>query len=371
MNCIIEGIDFYNLDAMRYYSPPNSWSTEKIKDNATSKIFSGEWLGSQKRDGTFALFGKNLEGEIFLRPRAKNVKGEYVNKIDWVPQLKSVIEALDPGTVMLGEIYLPRDEQAKTTTSILNCLLPKSLARQEIEDNKLHLYVFDVLAENGKSYLKMRAENRFNLLESFSRAYPSRYVEWAHYVMGKELWNTLQNLLAEGYEGVVITHKDAFYEPGKRSSKVSLKVKKQLQDTIDCVIIGANAPRKDYTGTEIRTWPYWYDEMTNEKIYGEFYDDYANGRAIMPVTKTWYNGWAGSLQLGAYKDGKLVEIGSLSGITDEVKENWKDYIGKVAEITAMEIMTNQQGGYGLRHSKLVNFRDDMSPEDCTWEKIFG
>jgi len=170
---------------------------------------------------------------------------------------------------------------------------------------------------------------------------------------------------------MVITYENALYEPGKRSSKVSLKIKKELQDTIDCVIIGANAPRKDYTGTEIRTWPYWYDEMTNEKIYGEFYDDYANGRAIMPVTKTWYNGWAGSLQLGAYKNGKLVEIGSLSGITDEVKENWKDYIGKVAEITAMEIMTNQQGGYGLRHSKLVNFRGDIDPNDCTWERIFG
>lgn len=367
MNCIIEGIDFYNLDAMRYYSPPNSWSQEKIKDNVTSKIFSGNWLGSQKRDGTFSLFGKNLEGEIFLRPRAKNVKGEYVNKIDWVPQFKSVIEQLDPGTVMLGEIYLPRDEQAKTTTSILNCLLPKSLARQEIEDNKLHLYIFDILAENGKSYLNMRAEDRFNLLESFSRAYPSRYVEWAHYVEGKELWNTLQNLLADGYEGMVITYKDAHYEPGKRSSKVSLKVKKELQDTIDCVIMSALPPRKDYTGIEIRTWPYWYDEMTDEKIYGEFYDDYANGRAIMPVTKTWFNGWAGSLKLGAYKNGQLVSIGQLSGITDEIKENWHDYIGKVCEITAMEIMDTK----GIRHPKFCRWRDDIDPADCTWERIFG
>ena len=34
MNCIIEGIDFYNLDPQRYYSVPNSWSAEKKKENA-------------------------------------------------------------------------------------------------------------------------------------------------------------------------------------------------------------------------------------------------------------------------------------------------------------------------------------------------
>lgn len=371
MNCIIENIDFYNLDAMRYYSPPNTWSVEKRKDNAINKIFSSEWWGARKIDGCFAMCGKNLDGEIFLRPRAKNVKGEYVNKVDWVPQFHSFLKELDPGTVLLGEVYLPRDEQAKTTTSILNCLLPKSLARQQKEEDKLHLYIFDVLAENGRSYLDMRAFDRFDLLNGFSRAYPSPYVEWAKYVSGKELWNTLQNLLADGYEGMVITYENAHYEPGKRSSKVSLKIKKELQDTIDCVVIGANPPTKFYTGKEIRTWTYWLNELTNEKINGEFYDDYANGEPIIPVTKNWFYGWAGSLRLGAYKDGKLIEIGNLSGITDEVKQNWKSYIGTVAEITAMEIMTSESG-YGLRHPKLVRLlKDDIDPADCTWERIFG
>ena len=31
MNCIIEGIDFYDLPAMKYYSPSTSWTTEKKK----------------------------------------------------------------------------------------------------------------------------------------------------------------------------------------------------------------------------------------------------------------------------------------------------------------------------------------------------
>lgn len=369
MNCIIENIDFYNLDAMRYYSPPNTWSVEKRKDNAVNKIFSSEWWGARKVDGCFAMCGKNSDGEIFLRPRAKNVKGEYVNKVDWVPQFHSFLNELDPGTVLLGEVYLPRDEQAKTTTSILNCLLPKSLARQQKEEDKLHLYVFDVLAENGRSYLNMKALDRFDLLNSFSRAFVSPYVEWAIYKNGEELWNMLQNLLADGYEGVVITNAAAHYQPGKRSNAVSLKIKKELQDTIDCVIIGANPPTRLSNTTDIENWIYWENLQTNEKIQGKLYEDYKKGLPIEPVTKGYFYGWCGSLKLGLYDGDKLVHVGDLSGITEEIKANWSNYVGKVAEISAMEIMSNAQGGVGFRHPKLCGFRQDKQSRECILAQI--
>ena len=38
MNCIIEGIDFYNLEAMKYYSPSTSWSEDKKKQNAKQNM---------------------------------------------------------------------------------------------------------------------------------------------------------------------------------------------------------------------------------------------------------------------------------------------------------------------------------------------
>lgn len=31
MNCIIEGIDFYELEAMKYYSHPASWDANRKK----------------------------------------------------------------------------------------------------------------------------------------------------------------------------------------------------------------------------------------------------------------------------------------------------------------------------------------------------
>ena len=376
MKGIIDGIDFYNLEIERYYAPPNSWSEEKRKENAVSKIFSGDWVGAQKRDGAFYMFIKDEDGNQFLRGRSKSVSGVYLDKYELVPHLHEFFNQLPPGTCLLGEIYLPRDEQAKTTTSFMNCLPEKAIKRQQKEEDKLHYYVFDILADEGKSLINTPAEERFNLLNSYWHAYGENYNEWARYYEGKELWNKLQELLADGYEGIVITRKGATYKPGKRTNQDTLKVKKELQDTIDCVVMGANPPSKLYTGKEIESWPYWFNEITNEKILetdivkNPTYKSYVDGGPVIPVTKNWYNGWAGSLKLGAYKDGKLVEIGNLSGVTDEVKENWKDYIGKVAEITAMEIMTSESG-YGLRHPKLCNFRSDKSPTECTWESIFG
>ena len=379
MNCIIDGYDFFNMEAMKYYSVPVGWSEEKKKENAMNKIFSGEWYGAQKRDGIFMLFGKDMDGNMYLRPRSRNTKKEFINKIDWVPHLHPFFESIPNGTVFLGELYLPRDEQAKTTTSIVNCLLPKSLKRQEKEEDKLHYYIFDILADRGESLINVEAIDRFCLLDDYSKKYQGQYSEWAHYCRGQELWDTLQQLLADGYEGMVITYENAKYEPGKRSSKVSLKIKKEIQDTIDCVIMGANPPTKIYSGKEIETWPYWFNEQTNTKILeGDFmkqvhhtiYQSYVEGAPVVPVTKNWFFGWAGSLKLGAMKDGQLIQVGNLSGITDEVKENWKDYIGKVCEISCMEIMTNQDGTQGLRHPKLIRIRDDKTKEECLWEDVF-
>ncbi len=378
MNCIIEGIDFYQLEAMKYFSPSTSWSPEKKKENAMQKIFSGEWWGAQKRDGIFVMCGRNQDGDIFLRPRAKNTKGEFVNKVDWVPQIHTFLAAIDPGTVFLGELYLPRDEQAKSTSSIMNSLQPRAVKKQQKEEDKLHLYIFDILANKGKSLLDAPALKRFTTLHKMSFLH-AEYVEWAKYCNGQDLWDMLQQLLADGYEGVVITHQDAPYQPGKRSNKVSLKIKKELQDTVDCIMIGANAPTREYTGKEIEVWEYWFNTRTNEKMLGSeyfathhesIYNLYVEGGLIEPVTKNWFYGWAGSWKLGAYKDGKLIQIGSLSGLTDEMKENWKDYVGKVCEVSAMETSENQEGGRGLRHPKLIAIRDDIDSKECTYERIF-
>lgn len=364
MSFIIDGVDFENLEAEKYWSFTSSYTPERKKREAINMVYSGDYLGARKMDGAYYRAIISEDGELRLQGRSKSVKGGYLNKIDWVPHLKSFFEALPRGTCLLGEVYFPKNEGSYNTTTIMGCLAPKAVARQETGE-KLHYYIFDIWAYDGESYLNKTAEERFTMIQNLPK---SDYVEFAQYYEGVELWQKYQEILAEGGEGVVITRRDSKPQPGKRSARKTLKLKKELQETLDVFIYGGNPPTRLYSGKEIENWQYWQNTVTHELMCGDHYKEYFEGDTIEPVTKMYYMRGAGSLKIGAYKDGKPVQIGSLSGLDDEILLNWKDYIGKVVEITAMEVMRETQG---LRHPKFVSWRLDKVPRDCQWETIFG
>lgn len=366
MKHYIDGIDFHELEAQKYWTPPASWDDNRKKTEVHNAIFSGDYVGARKMDGAFYKFVKDEDGNMELLGRSKSVSGDYLNKLDWVPQLQPVFDKLPNGTCLLGEIYFPKNEGSNHVTTIMGCLKEKAIARQESGD-KLHYYVFDVLAWNGKSLVKANIEDRIDYLEVGRLGYRNEFVEWASYYEGSELWESLQIILSLGGEGIVITKKGTCYQPGKRPARQTFKVKKELKETLDVVIIGANPPTRLYNGKEIMNWRYWENIMTDEKIEGNFYKAYSDGDPIEPVTKTYWNGWAGSLIIGAVKDDKIVPIGSLSGMTEEVLSNWEKYKGKVAEITGMQIMETG----GIRHPKFIQWRDDLTVRDTDWYRIFG
>lgn len=373
MEGYIKNFDFQNMPAQKYYSAPNSWSPEKRKTEVQSRIFSGTWVGSRKMDGFLERFVKDEDGNMMLLSRSKSVKGGYPNKIEWVPQLDDFFSSLPKGTALLGELYIPDNEGSKNVTTILGCLKDKALQRQE-EGNKLHYYVFDVLAYNNENLINSPMKERISYLDEVERlAYESgcEYVEVARYHRGKELWDTLQEILAEGGEGIVITNEESTYKPDKRSIKDTFKCKKELTDTIDCFIIGANPPTKEYTGKNIVEWQYYCDIATQKRLpIGDHYDDWFAGKPIEPVTKNYYLGMAGSLQLGVYKDNKVIHIGNLSGISDDILKNWEQYIGQVCEVSGMEIFTNDDNSFsGIRHPRLVAWRNDKPKEDCLYENL--
>jgi Asp-tRNA(Asn)/Glu-tRNA(Gln) amidotransferase C subunit len=72
------------------------------------------------------------------------------------------------------------------------------------------------------------------------------------------------------------------------------------------------------------------------------------------------------------KDGKPNHIGYISGITEEIEEqfakNPEEIIGKVAEISAMEIEHIGED-YSLRHAKIIQWRKDKTKEDCEFSQV--
>jgi ATP-dependent DNA ligase len=378
----IDGYDFGEMEAMKYYAPPSTWSDEKKRDNARAKIFSGDWYGAEKKDGYFAKLIKDEDGNIILYSRSRGVNGKFADKHEWVPHLQPFFDALPNGTCLLGELYLPSQPGSRNITTIMGCLKEKAVARQE-KGEKLHFYVFDCLAYNGNSNMRITFDGRINCLDILEeKVGKCEYVSWAQYVSGADLNILLQEILARGDEGVVITHKDGLYEPGKRPSKTTLKIKKELKQTIDCFFTGVgSAPTKEYTGKEIETWKYWQNQLTGEKVNADLYKEYKNGCPIIPITKGYYNGWAGSLEIAVlrhkvgskckirgveYADTEVFPIGWLSGLPDEMKADPKKFAFVPMEITAMEY---DQWNHSLRHGKMVGWRKDLTLNDCTFDKL--
>lgn len=369
---LINGIDFSELDAERYWSFPKSYKKDS-KEETRNMIFSGDYIGSRKMDGAYYRFIKDENGEMTLQGRSKGVSGDYLNKIEWVPQLRSFFDFLPKGTCLLGEIYFPNNEGSSNVTKIMGCLTQKARDRQEKGD-KLYYYIFDVWAYDGRSLLNNKMSDRVVMLEEIRHYINSnyreefQYVHFANYFEGAELWEELQRILEIGGEGVVITKKDSKPAPGKRTARKTLKIKKEIANTIDCFFTGAaSAPSREYTGKEIEKWKYWENLQTKEKIEGDFYKEYSEGSPIEPVTKPYFHGWAGSLEIGVIKGDKVVPIGFLSGVSDELKSNPKSLKGKTIEVSCMEVLPTG----GLRHAKMLHFRPDKSWKECKWEDIFG
>ena len=378
----IDGFDFGEMEIMKYYCPPSTWSDEKKRENARMKIYSGDFYGSEKKDGYFAQLIKDEDGNIILYSRSRGVNGKFADKHEWVPHLQPFFDALPTGTCLLGELYLPSQPGSRNITTIMGCLKEKAVARQE-KGEKLHFYIFDCLAYAGSSYMQTKFINRINRINAMHNSgMGNEYVSFAEYVHGADLNILLQEILARGDEGVVITHKDGLYEPGKRPSKTTLKIKKELKQTIDCFFTGhGSAPTHQYTGKEIETWKFWENEVTGEKLVGELYKDYTSGKAIIPITKGYYYDWAGSLEIGVfrhkagsqckingvvYEDTEVFPIGWLSGLPDEMKADPKKYAFKPIEVTAMEFDAVNRS---LRHGKMVGWRKDLTLVDCTLDKI--
>ena len=369
---IIDNVDFINAPAEKYWSFPKSYKGDSKKDTKDF-ILSKQYIGSEKKDGHYARFIKDMDGNMRLQGRSESVNGGYLNKIEWVPQCMDFFNNLPNGTCLLGELYFPNNRGSRKVTTILGCLKDKALDRQE-KGEKLNYYIFDVWAYDGVSYLKTPIEDRVRTLctiEDFAEE-PSN-IDFAQYYQGEKLWDKYGEVLSKGGEGIVITKLGTVPEPGKRTARKTLKCKMEREQTIDAFVDGNfRESTYNYNGDYIESWSYWINETTGEKFDTCKYKEYSNGELYTAISKGYYYGWPSAISFSLMKDGEPKHIGYISGITEEIKEqfvkNPEEIIGKVAEISAMEIEHIGED-YSLRHAKIIQWRKDKTKEDCEFSQV--
>lgn len=375
MNIIIDGIDFWDdFTAEKYWAPTKNSNIKELVNNA---IYSNQYTLSEKIDGDWRMIIKDNYGHYYMRGRSESVSGVFADKIDWVPHIKDELSFLPNGSVLLGEVYLKNNPGSRKVTTILGCLKEKALARQE-SGEKLTYYIFDVLAWSGRSVMGNSLKERIEILNREIASYikTCNYIELSHYIYDTDkMEDYIASVLESGGEGVVLKRLDGKYEQGKRTARKSIKVKKEIAQTIDCYITGRyKTSRIEYTGKEIEIWPYWLNVRTGEKFNDpKLYNEYLNGDGVIkPITKGYFYNWAGAIELAVWRDGKETPICWISNITEDVKRDIvidrTSLIKTVVEVQAMQI---EEDTKHLRHAKIIGWRKDKLWSDCDGHEIFG
>lgn len=371
-------MDYFTMEPMKYWSFPASKTPDERIKHLEKMIIKDEYIYSQKFDGNWCRVVLTKERKAIQTRGISKKTGEYgeiQEKVTWWGELVNALSDLKD-TVFLGEVCMEggRDKDVGT---ILRCLPQKALARQAL--TPLTLHIFDVLVYDGENLMDSPITERIKFIDVIvnkvnnNLIYPINY-----YPMDDKFFDNLEEIFSNGGEGVVCYKKDSIYVPGKRGPHAwdTLKVKQEIQDSVDCFVYEQVAPEKYYTGKQLKEWMFWEDAKSGKRLLGYGYNDYLDGANIFPVTKNYFYGWCGSLGLGVYdKKGNIYPLCKISHLTDEEREDIKkNYDEKwhlrPVSIRGMMISQNQKGEFSIRHPIIEAWRDgDINIKDCTLQKI--
>lgn len=330
----------------------------------------GEYFAETKKDGYCYIYNKT-ENHSYLFSRSESrATGLPSEKSANVPHIMKFMDSIcPPNTIIIGEIYYP-GKTSKDVTTVMGCLPKKALERQGT-NNLIHYYIHDIIMFDGTDLMQVDAYNRYNLLLNLynddKREMPD-YIEMADMFIDCNLLEVAAEQLAKGEEGIVLKKKNGKYYPGLRPAWETIKIKKS--DTVDVVCIGFEDPTVEYTGDNLDSWDFNIDATNGNRLQGKYVELIKMGFAAVPVTKAYYYNWKTAINIGVYKDGNLISIGTVSsGMDDELRmiasKAPEKYIGRVLECAIME-----KGDGTLRHPVFKRWRDDKNAEECLYHEIF-
>lgn len=306
-------------------------------EKITEAMESDSWLAEPKLDGSRYIASFTDNGVRFTSRRTSVKTNAPVDKSENVPHLTLPFPDLS-GTVIDGEIMRTSDiyGTSNDVTRIMGSSPDKAVERQELE-GWVYYHVWDILFVCGVDVQKQPLSVRRRALENVIEEWGNSYVKIVDQRQDKRaLLNEIAN---RNLEGIILKNKNSIYIQDKRSPHW-IKVKKE--QTYDVVITGYDEPKEE-----------------SKKASG-----------VLSKTKYKEKGWIGAIRYGCYRDGQLVEVGSVSGMDDDTRRclsnNKEKFLHSVIEIKGQEVLKD-----AIRHPRFIRFRDDKDAEACKWDDIFG
>jgi ATP-dependent DNA ligase len=294
------------------------------------------WQYEPKWDGFRGVL-ENLDGELRLWSRKERPLLRYF------PELRPLGDLLPPKSALDGEIVIARDGVIEFD------LMQMRLHPAESRINKLSAEIpaefiaFDVLLWDGEPIHERPLAERRAFLEQQTKGF--RLSPATDELAAAEEW--LEGFEAAGLDGVIAKRTDLSYKPGSREAVTKVKPFK----TADAVVVGLRwKARPSHIAT---------------LLLGLYRDDGGLD-------------YVGSAAVGAKRHDEILERVRplLKGAPERgfsEPNRWGTgglEEGALRPELVVEVRYDKVQGNRFRHgTRLLRFRDDKDPADCTWREL--
>lgn len=298
------------------------------------KELTDQYVCEEKFDGSryllyigFNPYDDESGSSTFLSQYESSKDGLYVNKARNVPHITADFDPAMRYTVLDGEATLP-GYKFYDLNGLMNSLPDRAWDLQE-EKGLIQYNVFDCLAFRGSIITDQPLLTRRAKMCVAAGMIANKHIQIVPQWGNTAVERYFEKVVLAGGEGLIIKDTQTVYGKGWSKMKKSFDV--------SCIVMG-----------------------------------------FKPGTKK-YEGQMGALQLGVYDDyslkalatdkPELREVGFASGMDDALRQHITDhpfeYLHHVVDIHAQELTDAGR----LRHPTFIRFRDDVSPESITLEKL--
>jgi ATP-dependent DNA ligase len=292
------------------------------------------WQYEPKWDGFRGVL-ENDGGELALWSRNERPLLRYF------PELRPLGDLLPPHSAVDGEIVIERGGRLDFDAMQMRLHPAESRVRRLSAEIPARFVAFDVLLWKRKAWHRSPLEERRAFLETlpFTVSPATRDPDVA------ESW--LDGLEAAGLDGVIAKRLGLPYLPGSREGVVKVKAHK----TADCVVVGVRWKTKP---TKLATL-----------LLGLYRDD---GQLD----------YVGSAAVAATRHDEILRLVEplLEGAPDRGFSEPNRWGGGELEQSSVqpklvvEVRYDKVQGNRFRHgTRLIRFRDDKKPEQCTWREV--